>query len=124
MVPEEFNVDIIGEIDRLTDGQYELYTVSPVVRELKNLSNGSDKAAQAASVGMLFIEKDKVEVLESDIQHADDAILEEAIKTKRSIVATNDRELKKRCLNNSIPIIYLRSKNHLESKGVNIYDDN
>lgn len=119
MVPEKFNVDIISEIERLTGGNYELYTISPVLRELKNIATGKGEASIEARVALLFIEKGKVDVIHTETKNADDAIVETARDIKDCIVATNDKGLKRRCLNNSIPIIYLRSKNHLEYKGVN-----
>ena len=47
---------------------------------------------------------------------ADDALLSYAKKHK-GVICTNDKELKKRCLDEKVSIIFMRNKKTLEMKG-------
>jgi len=51
--------------------------------------------------------------------NGDDAILEYALKNN-CILATNDKELKKKAIKKGLPIIYLRKKRILEIGGINV----
>jgi len=118
----------------------EFYVTKPSVAELEHLKNKKNKYAK---VGLNFITKGKVKILErqnSSVKerNADEAIMsfidsletgfakspEKREATKKTIVATNDEKLRKRIKAlreknlgiRSVRTIYLRAKKRLEIK--------
>jgi rRNA-processing protein FCF1 len=65
-----------------------------------------------AKIGLHLIEKHKVEKIESLADNVDDAIVEAA--DKDTIVATSDKELKKRLREKFVKIVNLRKKQYLK----------
>lgn len=109
MIPVQFNVDIFQELRRLG---YNRYLVPRAVLDeldaLAKKSKGSDKLAAkvARSLGKKYGIVERTGT-------ADDVIIELATELN-SAVLTNDIELKKKLIDKSITVIYLRQKNHLE----------
>lgn len=112
MIPGEFGVDVFEEIGRLVEGDYELIVPEPVVGELQNLSRKGGEEGKAARIGLELIKED-VNIVKTESK-GDESVLEVAEDVERPLVATNDRKLKERCKERSFPVIYLRTKDHLE----------
>lgn len=112
MVPIQFKVDIFTEIQSLFDGDYELYIMEGTKRELENLSKSNKKDSKTAKLALELAESNNIKVLESEITHVDDAIVE--IADENTTVATNDKKLKQKLKDKSVKVIYLRSKKYLE----------
>jgi len=113
MIPYQHKVDIFSEIGRLIPEQHDLIVPDGVIRELQQLRNigkGSDKIATRIAIEL--IEKKGVKIIESH-GRVDEFILDFAVKNK-SIVCTNDRELKRKLKEFNIQIICLRGRNRLE----------
>ena len=108
---EQFKIDLINEIKKEIPNA-EIITIKSVINELKNI-----KDKKAARYALSLIEKEKIKSYEEPGK-TDDAILNFAIKQK-AVVATNDKELKKRCIEKKIPIIYMRKKQKIETRGIN-----
>jgi rRNA-processing protein FCF1 len=83
---------------------HQLYTISPVVEELKALSSRKGKGSRYAKLALKLVEKINVIPCEGD---ADACLLKLA---KDFAVATNDRELRKKLKEKNAKIIYLRAK--------------
>lgn len=113
MIPEEFNVDIFGEIRRLIDREYELTVPETVVNELKSLSKKGGEEGRAATVALELIDKKNVRRIETE-KGGDEGVIEAAESLENPSVATNDKRLKKKCKKRSYPVIYLRTRDHLE----------
>lgn len=109
-IPYQFNVDIFEEIDRIMEEDYELITLDKVVEELKRMKRGKD--AVAAKIGLELIEKKNVKVIKTGDKKVDNAIVK--LANKDTIVATNDRILRKKLKYKNVKTLYLRSKKHLE----------
>ncbi len=109
-VPFQFKVDILEEIWRLLP-EAKIYTVPQVIRELRKMLEGSIKERLAAKVGLKLLEK--VEVLDVDESLPTDTILLK-LSEEGYIIATNDRELRRRIRERGGSTIYLRERNHLE----------
>ena len=109
-IPYQFNVDIFEEIDRIMEEDYELITLNKVVEELKRMKKGKD--AIAAKIGLELIEKKNVKVINTDEKKVDNAIVE--LADENTIVATNDKALRKKIKNKNLKVLYLRSKKRLE----------
>lgn len=111
-IPYQFNVDIFEEIDRIMEEDYELITLDRVVEELKNMIKSKSKDAVAAKIALELIKKKNVKVISTDEKKVDNAIIE--LADKDTIVATNDRVLRKKIKDKNVKVLYLRSKKHLE----------
>jgi hypothetical protein len=118
-VPLQFKIDIFSDLQRLLNRNFELILLSPVKRELKALTEkGSPKMRKNASYALKLAEKCKyVEVGDLASALTDDIIVKVA-KDWSSPVFTNDRQLRKRLKDISVPVIYVRQKSHLEIDGM------
>jgi hypothetical protein len=111
-LPHQFNVDIFEEINRIMEEEYELITLSSVIGELKKISESRGNDAVAAKIALELVEKKNVKVINTNNKNVDNAIV--AIADKNTIIATNDKALKKKIKNKNVKVIYLRGKKHLD----------
>ncbi len=118
-VPFEFKLDIFSEVKQLLNRNVDFILLSPVKRELELLSaNGSPKIRREAAYALKLAEKCKyVAVEEQEKLSTDDAIVKVA-KAWSSPVFTNDKELRRKLRDISVPVIYLRQKSRLEIDGL------
>jgi rRNA-processing protein FCF1 len=110
MMPVECDVRVFDELDRLL-GDVEFVTPAAVIAELESLSVGAGEEATAASVGRDLAERCRV--VETDVSHADDALVELADRGECEYVVTNDGPLRDRLLERGVRVIGLRGRNTL-----------
>ncbi len=110
LVPYQFGVDIFEEIGRILPG-VKIFTIPQVIKELKKLESGSLHEKLGARLAKRLLEK--VEILDVDPSVPTDRILAELAK-KGYIIATNDRELRRKIREAGGYSLYLREKSHLE----------
>ncbi len=117
-VPLEFKIDIFAELERLL-GKTELVLLSTVKKELETLAHSeSPKMRRNAAFALGLAEKCKyVAVQEKPKEPTDDAILRIA-KAWNAPVFTNDKALKLKLRDISMPVIYVRQKSRLEIDGL------
>jgi len=98
---------------------FELILLSPVKRELEALAmKGPPKTRKKASYALKLAERCMyIEVDDLAPALADDIIVKIA-KEWGSPVFTNDKQLRRRLRNISVPVIYVRQKSHLEIDGM------
>ena len=114
MIPGLFGVDVAGELDRLLEQPYELAIISPVLQELRRISEqGKPKERTAAKIGLVLAKRGKVIKIKGA---ADEAILNLALKGRYG-VGTTDADLRKELRRRGVPVIYLRQKSHLAIDG-------
>jgi rRNA-processing protein FCF1 len=106
MVPNQFGVDIY---EYLKD--YDLFTVSSCIQELKVLAKRKGKDSKAAKIALKLMKEKGVKIIKSK-RDADKAILNNAVKDG-FYVGTNDAELIKALKKHHIKIIRLRQKKFL-----------
>jgi rRNA-processing protein FCF1 len=118
-VPLQFKIDIFDCLKQLLEKNYELILLSPVKRELEVLAEkGSPKMRKNTLYALKLAEKCRyVEVDAPASALADDVIVKVAGEWK-SPVFTNDRQLRKRLRDISVPVIYVRQKSRLEIDGM------
>ena len=118
-VPLQFKIDIFDGLEQLLERSLELILLSPIKRELEALAEkGSPKMRKNASYALKLAEKCKyIEVSASAPSLTDDIIVKIA-KEWGLPVFTNDRQLKKRLRDISVPVIYVRQKSRLEIDGM------
>ena len=114
-------IDIFTQIEELLDTKPEYYVIEPVVKELEKIfAHGGVKERKAAKLALELVKK-KCRVIEISLspdKSVDDLLLEIALR-EGFIVATNDRELRRRLREAGIPEIYFREeKQLLEAQGV------
>jgi uncharacterized protein len=111
MMPVELDVRLFDELDRLL-GAYEPTTPQPVIEELRRLSERGGTEGTAANVGH-DLATERCLVVDTEESYADDALVELAREGNVDYVVTNDRPLRDRVLETSIPVIALRGRNKL-----------
>ena len=118
-VPLQFKIDIFDGLERLLERNFELIVLSPVKRELEALAKrGSPKMRKNASYALKLAEKcTYVEVDAPASTLTDDVIVKVAGEWKAPVF-TNDRQLKQRLRDISVPVIYVRQKSRLEIDGM------
>ena len=120
LVPGQFGVDIISELNRILDVRFRIVVPNVVLQELdviERKTKGKDLLAvrMAKKLAERF---ETVEVGRFGERPIDDQIFDFAVNNERVIVCTNDKGLKKRLRERGIPIVYLRSKKILELEGM------
>ena len=115
MVPFQFNVDIITELEKELPS-YKLTTPSFVINELKGLKNNNKgKIRLNANLALKLANSSKVEI--KDISLLENETVDDALLRVSEVLATNDIELKKRAKAKGITIVYLRQKNYITVDG-------
>jgi len=118
-VPIYFKIDIFSELKRLLNRNFEMILISPIKKEVEILTEkGSNKNNKNASIALMYALKCKyIEVKMPKGMLTDDIIVKKA-KDWKAVVFTNDRELKERLRNISVPVIYVRQKSFLAIDGM------
>ena len=115
MVPFQFNVDIITELENLLPS-YKLTTPSFVINELKGLKNNNKgKVRLNANLALKLANSSKVEI--KDISLLENETVDDALLRVSEVLATNDIELKKRAKDKGITVAYLRQKKYIAVEG-------
>ena len=115
MVPFQFNVDIINELEKSLPS-YKLTTPIFVINELKGLTkNTKGKTRLNANLALKLANSSKVEI--KDISLMENETVDDALLRVSEILATNDIELKKRAKDNGITVVYLRQKKYIVIEG-------
>lgn len=110
MMPEQFGIDIFGELERL--GYFEFLVPTPVIEELrwiaKSADSGRDKRSAKVALGLAGLCREIARLGEAD------SVLEDLALCIGAAVLTNDKELKKRLISSGVTVIYLRQRRYLE----------
>ena len=115
MVPFQFNVDIITELENKLPS-YKLTTPSFVINELKGLKrNNKGKTRLNANLALKLANSSKVEI--KDISLLENETVDDALLRVSEVLATNDIELKNRAKNKGITVVYLRQKKYIAVEG-------
>ena len=115
MVPFQFNVDIITELEKLLPS-YKLTTPSFVINELKGLKrNKNAKIRLNANLALKLANSSKVEI--KDISLLENETVDDALLRVSEVLATNDVELKNRAKDKGITVAYLRQKKYIAVEG-------
>ena len=115
MVPFQFNVDVITELENLLPS-YTLTTPSFVINELKGLKrNTKGKTRLNANLALKLANSSKIEI--KDISLLENETVDDALLRVSEVLATNDIELKNRAKDKGITIVYLRQKKYIAVEG-------
>ena len=115
MVPFQFNVDIITELEKSLPS-YKLTTPSFVINELKGLKkNNKGKTRLNANLALKLANSSKIEI--KDISLLENETVDDALLRVSEVLATNDIELKNRAKKKGITVVYLRQKKYIAVEG-------
>jgi rRNA-processing protein FCF1 len=118
-VPLQFKIDVFSDLKRLLNRSYELILLSSVKRELEALSRkGSPKIRKNASYALKLAEKCRYVEVDFPASMLTDDVIVKIAEEWKSPVFTNDRQLKQRLRDISVPVIYVRQKSRLEIDGM------
>jgi rRNA-processing protein FCF1 len=109
IIPFQFKVDIYSELNRLIDEKYEVYFLKAAIPELEKLRYGN--------AAIELMKQKGVNIREFPISRGVDNTILEFAKKEGAIIATQDKELKKKALKENIKVIFLRQKKYLEMSG-------
>lgn len=115
MVPFQFNVDIIDELEKALPS-YKLTTLIFVINELKGLKrNNKGKIRLNADLALKLANSSNIEI--KDISLENNETVDDALLRVSEVLATNDIELKKRARKKGITVAYLRQKKYIAIDG-------
>ena len=115
MVPFQFNVDIIDELEKALPS-YKLTTPIFVINELKGLKrNNKGKIRLNADLALKLANSSNIEI--KDISLENNETVDDALLRVSEVIATNDIELKKRARKKGITVAYLRQKKYIAIDG-------
>ena len=117
-VSSQFNVDFFQELAKLLNRRFEPILLSSTQKELERLAESSSpKKRKQAQIALKLAEKCRLVPVEKGLNETYDDVIFRVSAEWKSIVATNDRKLRKRLRKIGIPVIFLRQKRRLEGEG-------
>ena len=115
MVPFQFNVDVIDELEKLLPS-YKLTTPQFVINELKGLKHNKNNTIRLnASLALKLAKSSNIEI--KDISLNEGETVDDALLRVSEVLDTNDIDLKKRAKNKGISVVYLRQKKYISIDG-------
>ena len=112
MVPYQFKIDIFSEFDRICNFGYKLFIFDQSINELRNIIKvQSGKNKKAAQFALKLVKLKNINVIESEQKDVDLLMLNNL--RDDTIVATQDKSLKKELIKKGISVITLRQKKYL-----------
>jgi rRNA-processing protein FCF1 len=117
-VPLQFNIDLLEDLKKLLNRNFDLVVLSPTRLELQRIAtHGSSSLRKNAALALKLAEKCKpLHIGQRPGASADDLIVQAAAKYKYPVF-TNDRQLRNRLRDINVPVIYVRQKSRLEIDG-------
>jgi len=119
-VPAQFSVDIFAESERVVERRLEFVVLKSVIQELeKKLEDAVRTEKFKFRIALDFVESRCTIIGLDEIISAkpvDDQVLEYALSVN-GIVATNDKELREKSLDQGVPVLFMRGKKRLELQG-------
>jgi len=115
MVPFQFNVDIIDELEKAFPS-YKLITPKFIINELVGLrKNLKGKDRVAAGIALKIAKSPNVEIRDISLKNGE-SVDDELLRISK-VLATNDKNLKKRAREKGITVVYLRQKKYVAVDG-------
>lgn len=107
VAPFQLSIDLFEEIERIYP-VHEVYTLEDAVQEARSIEEG-----RYNNLVDKLIETQDIEVLETEGEGEVDDLLVDLCD--EFVVATNDKELKNRLVENGGEVLIIRSGDHLEA---------
>ncbi|MEM2104405.1 MAG: DNA-binding protein [Candidatus Bathyarchaeia archaeon] len=114
----QFRIDIFTELKTVLNRSFEPVLLFQVKKELERIAaEKSPKKRREAAYALKMAEKCKLVKLDEEFAGSPDEAIVKAASEWRCPVFTNDKELRKRLRDISVPVIYVRQKSRLEIDG-------
>lgn len=114
LAPYQFKVDIFSEIERICNFNYRLYVLDKTIDELKDvIGKQRGKHKEAAKIALQLLDLKKVKIIKTNSGKKTDDIILDYAKKEGCLVATQDKDLKRRLINHGIEVIVVRQKKFL-----------
>jgi rRNA-processing protein FCF1 len=115
----EGNFNLSTEIERIIPQKHDLIFLSTCMNEFNFLTNKEPKMKRHKRFATKLLKTiELVEYNPSDIKTVDKKIIQYAkLNTPNCVVVTNDNHLKKLLREENIPVIFVKTYNHLELLG-------
>ena len=118
-VPSELKIDIFQQTKSLLNRNVDFILLSPVKQELELLTTkDSPKTRREALYALELAEKCRYVIIEQEKGVTTDDVVVKVAKDWNAPVFTNDRQLRKRLRDISVPVIYVRQKSRLDIDGL------
>lgn len=114
LIPYQFKVDIFTQIDKISTFEYRLFILDNTLEELKNIiktQKGGHK--DAARIALKLISIKNIGIIKTESSKRTDDIILDISSRDDFIVATQDKDLKRRLINQNVSVIVLRQKKKL-----------
>ena len=108
---KKLKIDIFEEIKE-SIGKAEFLIPVQVIKEMQKLSEKNKNMEKASNIALQLIKKNKAKEIQSKEKDADKALIE--LAKKGIIIATNDKELKKKVLKVKGKILNIRKRKKIE----------
>ena len=118
-VPAQFGVDIFAESERVVERKLEFVVLKSVIQELERKLEGAVRTEKFKfRIALDFVERCTIIRLDelTSTLPVDDQVLEYALSV-HGVVATNDKDLRKKSLERGVPVLFMRGKKRLELQG-------
>ncbi len=118
-VPAQFGIDVFSEAERILERSVEFILLKPVIREIKSkLKRTGAAESRLFKVALELAERCIIIEIDQSMSDltVDDQLLDYTVSVN-GVLATNDKELRKRAITKGIPVLVLRGKKHLELIG-------
>jgi len=106
----EFKIDVFTEIKKKF-GAVEFITPGQVMGELEEISKRDEKKKRQIMLIKEIMDKNHVRIVVCEAKNADSAL---EMLSQKAIIATNDKELRKRIKSVNNKIIFLRKQKYID----------
>ncbi len=115
----ESKFNLQSALERLVPQKHSIVFLSCYIDELNLIAKKTPKLAKQTAFALKFLERFQViEYNPKNIRFVDDRIIQYAVDNNPfCIVVTNDKELRIKLRKKEIPVIFIRTKSHLELFG-------
>lgn len=110
----QFKVDIMAELQRVIGATFSLYIYEGTISELKAVERKGDKNKKFLPLISKMLHIYNFKIIKSKQSYIDDQIMENL--NGKILIATNDKELRKKIWEVPNRVLYLRQKKYLEIK--------
>lgn len=118
-IPAQFGVDVFSEAERVLERSVEFILLRSVFDEIRSkVERAGRTESRLFKVALDLTERCKIVSINQSMEDSavDDQLLEYAASVN-GVLATNDRELRKRASERGLAILILRGRKHLELRG-------
>ncbi|MDP6547456.1 MAG: nucleotide-binding protein [Candidatus Woesearchaeota archaeon] len=107
----QFKVDIFTELDRVCNFDFKLFVLDKTIEELKKIvEEQKGKNKEAAKIALKLIAIKKINIIKTKSNIKTDDVIRDVAAKDNYIVATQDKDLKRRLINQGASVIVLRQK--------------